>query len=860
MPSFGGVIKLGGVAEYKMALANVSQQLRETGSALKAIAADFAASDHSEQAQMYTLKQLNNVLQQQKDAYNKLQTTYTNMRNVYAQNESYLSRLNIQYVTEKAKLEQVGKTLGTTSSAYKTQENAVAKLKQSISNATLTQESNATQLSKVRTKLNEAKLAYDETSLKIKNFSNSINNSNETAKKASSGGYTVLKNTVANVLTGAFQRLTSLIAGQFSSAIKRTDDIRAFGITLKNLGYTEDEVTQTTNKLLSGIQGLPTSLSEITTVQKQFVALSGNLEEATNLTLALNNATIAGGQGQAVANSALTQWYQIIANGKPDMQSWRIINQAMPAQLNQIAESIMGVGHKSGDLYTAWQKGIVTTEQVTGALVKLNNEGTGSVASFSQQALGASGGILASFSNMKLAITGGLSEMIKIIGDDKISSALDSLKNAIKGAFEVAGNALRFILEHGNEIAVILIAIGAALVPLLIVTKIGQAVKALTEAMAAIKPIISILKGSFASFNAILAANPILIVVAAVAALVAAFIYLWNNCEEFRNFFINLWQNIQNAVSVAVEAIKNFFLGMWNFIVNVFSGFIGFFKGIWDGIVAIFSGIAQWFGGIFSSAWDGITAAFSSVGSFFSGVWSGITNIFSAVGSWFKNVFSGAWKGITDAFSAVGNFFKSIWEKITSPFKGVIDWFKEKFIGARNGVTEPFNAIGDFFKNVWDGICAPFRKAWEMFCGIGGNLIKGLWDGISNSFDWIKNKIAEWVGNVFNFIKKLFGIASPSKLFRDEIGANLALGIGEGFSDEMKNVQSQMEDALPTNFDVEANLNNKNKTLNGADATNLTYFDAVNAFKDALSDMNIELDNENMGRFVRKTVTKAIYA
>ena len=75
----------------------------------------------------------------------------------------------------------------------------------------------------------------------------------------------------------------------------------------------------------------------------------------------------------------------------------------------------------------------------------------------------------------------------------------------------------------------------------------------------------------------------------------------------------------------------------------------------------------------------------------------------------------------------------------------------------------------------------------------------------------------------------------------------------------MKNVEQEMKNALPTNFDVEANLN-KDKTLNGADATNLTYFDAVNAFKDALSDMNIELDNENMGRFVRKTVTKAIYA
>ena len=80
------------------------------------------------------------------------------------------------------------------------------------------------------------------------------------------------------------------------------------------------------------------------------------------------------------------------------------------------------------------------------------------------------------------------------------------------------------------------------------------------------------------------------------------------------------------------------------------------------------------------------------------------------------------------------------------------------------------------------------------------------------------------------------------------------------FSAKMKNVEQEMKNALPTNFDVEANLNNKSKTLNGSDIKGITYFDAVNAFKDALSDMNIELDNENMGRFVRKTVTKAIYA
>ena len=174
-----------------------------------------------------------------------------------------------------------------------------------------------------------------------------------------------------------------------------------------------------------------------------------------------------------------------------------------------------------------------------------------------------------------------------------------------------------------------------------------------------------------------------------------------------------------------------------------------------------------------------------------------------------------------------------------------------------------FSMYGSLGQAAWDLGMRILQALWEFpgkVLDIGVNIVRGLWDGITSSFDWIKNKISQWVGDVFNFIKQLFGIASPSKLFRDEIGANLALGIGEGFSDEMKNVEQEMKNALPTSFDIDTNLNNKNNSLNGSDITSITYFDAVNAFKEALSDMNIELDNENMGRFVRKTVTKAIYA
>lgn len=93
---------------------------------------------------------------------------------------------------------------------------------------------------------------------------------------------------------------------------------------------------------------------------------------------------------------------------------------------------------------------------------------------------------------------------------------------------------------------------------------------------------------------------------------------------------------------------------------------------------------------------------------------------------------------------------------------------------------------------------------------IGKEVVEGIWDGISGSFTWIKNKIKGWVGDITSFIKKLFGIHSPSKVMRDEVGKFLALGIGEGFTDEMKYVAKNMVNAVPMDF-----------SMNGGGVTNM---------------------------------------
>lgn len=82
------------------------------------------------------------------------------------------------------------------------------------------------------------------------------------------------------------------------------------------------------------------------------------------------------------------------------------------------------------------------------------------------------------------------------------------------------------------------------------------------------------------------------------------------------------------------------------------------------------------------------------------------------------------------------------------------------------------------------------------FANVGVNLVKGLWEGISGSMNWIKNKISGWVGNVVDFMKGMFGISSPSKVMRDEVGQYLAQGMGVGFDNELDDVYRDMQRAI----------------------------------------------------------------
>lgn len=183
--------------------------------------------------------------------------------------------------------------------------------------------------------------------------------------------------------------------------------------------------------------------------------------------------------------------------------------------------------------------------------------------------------------------------------------------------------------------------------------------------------------------------------------------------------------------------------------------------------------------------------------------------------------------------------FSAAWRIITALAEGLIKYVPEMISRIPQIITSMINA---------------FKQGFSDFINIGKNLLKGIWVGISNTKEWLINKIKSIGSAITEAVKSLFGIHSPSTVFRDEIGKNLALGLGEGFTDTMKNVSEDIQNSIPTEFDasmeIKSNKNMQNDSLN----SNL-----VQAFKSALKEMKIELNDREVGNFVDSKIAEMVY-
>ena len=210
---------------------------------------------------------------------------------------------------------------------------------------------------------------------------------------------------------------------------------------------------------------------------------------------------------------------------------------------------------------------------------------------------------------------------------------------------------------------------------------------------------LGILVGVCWAFNAALLANPITWIIAGIIALGAAFVILWNECDGFRNFLINLWNGIVNVVvgvatwfyDTLIKPVCDFFMWLWN---TVKEGAVG----LWNGIVSVFVGVGSWFNNtviqpianFFTGMWDGLKNGAIAA-------WEGIKNTFSTVAEFFKNIFQTAWAKVKEVFSVGGKIFDGIKDGIVTAFKTVVNAIIK---GINKVVKLPFEGINNVLDTI----------------------------------------------------------------------------------------------------------------------------------------------------------------
>ena len=238
-----------------------------------------------------------------------------------------------------------------------------------------------------------------------------------------------------------------MINRSLGDAVKRVDTMRSFPRMMQQVGFSAEETEQSIEKLSDGIDGLPTALDEVVSTTQQLALTTGDLEQATDLTLALNNAFLASGSSGADASRGLQQFSQMLSSGKVDMQSWRTLLETMPLALQTVAENFGYTGAAAkNDLYAALQDGSITFDEFSQALIDANNAQGG----FAELAKINSEGMATSWKNIQTAVVKGVADVITALDElvtevtgKNIAQHFDTLKTVVGGAFSVMSTSIR---------------------------------------------------------------------------------------------------------------------------------------------------------------------------------------------------------------------------------------------------------------------------------------------------------------------------------------------------------------------------------------------------------------------------------
>ena len=420
----------------------------------------------------------------------------------------------------------------------------------------------------------------------------------------------------------------------------------------------------------------------------------------------------------------------------------------------------------------------------------------------------------------------------------------EKFKGPLTEAVNSAATGIQKLIKAFNEgkLDKILIAIGSALAGVVtymgimkgyaIVTSVIGIGKALFNAVSMVKSF----SGAMAILNATLMANPIGLVVGAIGALVAAFVYLWNTSEGFRNFWIELWNNIKEFTGTAIEAIKNFFTQtIPQAIDNMVQWFQELPTRISEWLQQTITNVGEWATNMWNKAIETGTNFINAIVEFFStlpariGYFIGFA--LASVVKWGVDMWNKAGEAGEKFIQNITTWFQQLPTKIKTWFDNTVQKASEWLASMKNKAVETgtqfINSIVSWFQQLptkvktwfdntiqkaiqWkndmvnkaketgkafgDWLKTSLQNLPNQMMTIGRDIVNGVWKGIVNMKNVFMNNVKSFFGGIVDGAKAALGIHSPSREMRDEVGKWIPAGVEVGIKREMPKLNETVQD------------------------------------------------------------------
>lgn len=757
------------------------------------------------------------------------------------------------------------------------------------------------------------------------------------AKKSSSMADIIKGTFVGKTLFSVASKGYQLIAGSVGKATARLDAMGKATNVMSILSGSTEKASQVVQGLTDAVSDTAYGLDAAATSTQKLATSGLDLDGSARMVKNLMDAVSFYGDGtNETLENVVDAMAKMNSSGKISADQWQRLTDAGIPVLKIFAEK---TGKSMAEVSDAFSKGKISAQDFDAILTDALENGTQSFPAVAGKAKEMAGSFATSFSNMSAriaigvanvitafnsfvqdsglpsiqtmiadfgsviknglnwvadnmpAILNGIIDLVKKAGDsmphltNAIRTVVDYVQQNAGGTVEVIKEALKWLIDNIPAVTGVL----DSLSPAIIAIGVAFATWKFLSIVQTVQKVTSLLKIGFlnAIFNVskainLLSGHPIMLIVSAIAALVAGFLYLWNTSEDFRNFWIGLWDTVKTAAGTVVDGVVTFFTET---IPEAFNGFVEACQSVAESVAVFFTetipqaissfvqaviqfftvdlpysigyGIGWIIGKIAEFGQNLIDFATTTVPQFIQSVidwfmqlpgqiWSWLLAVLSSIAQWGTDMISDGAEAASEFLTNVINWFRQLPGQIQA-------WLLTTIHNLGSWVTDMKNKAIDAGTKFKDGLVDEVKKIPGRMLSLGGDIVDGIKNGIKNAW----SGLTSWFGNLAHGLvdgfKDALGIGSPSKEFDKEarwVGPGVINGLKRTMPDAiryMEKASAEMlrafdSDSLSTRIKLEGHSFNPGE----AKGTGNTYVvnQTVNSH-DALSPSEMAQETKN---------------